>query len=187
MVKVYVPTETWAPCCPVSHWDGARRRAELLQGVIPISTKEIIKYLLSKFTNETAFLSSLVHKKLPNFVQEKKIKLRNINQSSVGPDVYFFFFFGCAGSLWCAQAELPQGLRDLTSSTRDQTHVPCNGKWSTAGPPRSPWTWCLVLIITEKTPQHSADGSKSKQEISFIYKHYLQYLILNMEIKSTKM
>lgn len=93
MVKVYVPTETWAPCCPVSHWDGARRRAELLQGVIPISTKEIIKYLLSKFTNETAFLSSLVHKKLPNFVQEKKIKLRNINQSSVGPDVYFFFFF----------------------------------------------------------------------------------------------
>ena len=126
MVKVYVPTETWAPCCPVSHWDGARRRAELLQGVIPISTKEIIKYLLSKFTNETAFLSSLVHKKLPNFVQEKKIKLRNINQSSVGPDVYFFFFFwlcrlsvvrtgwvtpGLAGSYFLNQGSNPRPLQ----------------------------------------------------------------------------
>lgn len=39
MVKVDVPTETRAPCCPVSHWDGARRRAELLQGVIPNGTE----------------------------------------------------------------------------------------------------------------------------------------------------
>ena len=39
MVKVYVSPETRALCCPVSHWAGARRRAELLQGVIPINAE----------------------------------------------------------------------------------------------------------------------------------------------------
>ena len=111
MVKIYVPTETWAPCCPVSHWDGARRRAELLQGVIPISTKEIIKYLLwgltngsemSKFTNETAFLSSLVHKNSFLILFRKKNQTEE-HKSEISWTwcLFFFFFLGCAGSLWC--------------------------------------------------------------------------------------
>ena len=103
MVKIYVPTETWAPCCPVSHWDGARRRAELLQGVIPISTKEIIKYLLwgltngsemSKFTNETAFLSSLVHKNSFLILFRKKNQTEEHKSEFSWTWCLFFFFFG---------------------------------------------------------------------------------------------
>lgn len=37
--KSLCPPETRAFCCPVRHWDGARRRAELLQGVTPMNTE----------------------------------------------------------------------------------------------------------------------------------------------------
>ena len=50
------------------------------------------------------------------------------NSSYQSPSLHIFKFFGCSGSSM-HRLKLPHSMWDLSSLTRDWTHVPCIGRW----------------------------------------------------------